>query len=255
MGVLDRSVGRVKERAPYSRVYWSIQHDPKFDGIREDMRLIGSWVTLLVVADQTWPAPAYPPPIVSKSSMKALADAGLIDLMTGGRYRIHGLDSERAKRAEAGRAGGLASGKARAVEPSLNGSSTVVEPEKHSREKQSTADARDEWDDGRTDLEAFLLVTRRAPTPKQRLLLDGLADRHDLTGPQWAADIIMRNPTDPIGALIEADKAWRAERIAEAQSAEKPVPKPRRKRGLPTSTKEILDYWARDNGIPVEVTS
>lgn len=88
----------MSDRAPYSRVYWSIQHDEKFDGIREDMRLVGAWLTLLVIADQTWPAPAYPPPIVPKSSMKALVDAGLIDPMTGGRYKVHGLDSERQRR-------------------------------------------------------------------------------------------------------------------------------------------------------------
>jgi hypothetical protein len=99
-------------------------------------------------------------------------------------------------------------------------------------------------DDGRVDLEAYLVITRRAPTPRQRLLLDGLLDRHDRTGPQWAADIMYRNPENPIGAVIEADKAWRAERIAEAQAAEKPKPVAHRSRALPESTREILDHWA-----------
>lgn len=89
----------MSERQPYSRVYWSIQHDTKFDGIREDMRLIGSWLTLLVVADQAWPAPAYLPPVVPKACIRALTGAGLVDVLTGGRYRIRGLDAERTKRA------------------------------------------------------------------------------------------------------------------------------------------------------------
>lgn len=91
----------MSERQPYSRVYWSIQHDEKFDGIREDMRLIGSWLTLIVIADQAWPAPAYPPPIVPKSAIAALAAAELIDQLSGGRYRVRGLDAERGRRAAA----------------------------------------------------------------------------------------------------------------------------------------------------------
>ena len=98
--------------------------------------------------------------------------------------------------------------------------------------------------DGRADLEAFLVITRRAPTPKQRRLLDEMLDRHDLTGPAWAADIMYHHPDDPIGAVIEADKAWRAERIAEAQAAEKPKPIPRRSRGLPQTTREIMAEMA-----------
>jgi hypothetical protein len=95
-------------------------------------------------------------------------------------------------------------------------------------------------DDGRADLEAFLLLRRRAPTPKQRRLLDEIMDRRDLTGPEWAADVMLRHPDDPIGAVIEADKAWRATRIAEAQAAEAPKTQPRRPRGLPQTTREIM---------------
>jgi hypothetical protein len=85
-----------------------------------------------------------------------------------------------------------------------------------------------DWDDGRVDLDALLLLRRRAPTPRQRQLLDGVLDRHDLTGPQWAADIMMRHPDDPIGAVLDADREYRAERIAAAQAAEKPKPRPNR---------------------------
>jgi len=98
--------------------------------------------------------------------------------------------------------------------------------------------------DGRADLEMFLLLRRRAPTPKQRRLLDEVLDRHDLTGPEWSADIMAKHPDDPIGAVLEADKAYRAERIAEAQVADAPKPKARRHRGLPQTTKDIMAEMA-----------
>lgn len=98
--------------------------------------------------------------------------------------------------------------------------------------------------DGRADLEAFLVLRRRAPTPKQRRLLDEVLDRHDMTGPEWSADVMYRHPDDPIGAVLEADREWRAERIREAQAAEKPTPKPRRRRGLPQTTRDIMAEMA-----------
>jgi len=120
---------------------------------------------------------------------------------------------------------------------------TLERIERETREKTERQPARETFD-GRTDLEAFLVITRRAPTPRQRRLLDEMLDRHDLTGPAWAADVMYRHPDDPIGAVIEADKAWRAERIAEAQAAEKPKPKPRRSPGLPQTTREIMAEMA-----------
>lgn len=108
---------------------------------------------------------------------------------------------------------------------------------------KSPANAR-EVDDKRPDLEAFLVLRRRAPTPKQRRLLDEVLDRHDLTGPEWSADIMFKHPDDPIGAVIAADKAWRDERIKEAQASETPKPKPRRSKGLPQTTRDIMAEMA-----------
>lgn len=95
----------MSDRAPYSRVYWSVMDDAKFDGIREDCRHMGAWTMLLIVADMAWPSPAFPPPTVSKASMRALVEAGIVDPLTGGRFRIHGLDSERERRREIARSG------------------------------------------------------------------------------------------------------------------------------------------------------
>lgn len=90
----------MSDRAPYSRVYWSIHDDPKFDGIRGDARLIGSWLLLLVAADMSYPSPAYLLPTVTRASVNRLVEAGLVDLLDGHRYRVHGLDKERQKRSQ-----------------------------------------------------------------------------------------------------------------------------------------------------------
>jgi hypothetical protein len=228
----------------YSRVYWSVQDDPKFDGIREDMRHMGTWLTLLLAAEQSWPAPAYAPPIVSRTSFRVLVEAGLVDELSGGRYRIHGLDNERGVRSQ--QAADAAAKRWHSDRNATASDTRMPSKAEQSKDEKEQSIARESHpaDDGRADLEAFLLITRKAPTPRQRALLDGLLDRHDLTGPKWAADIMMRHPDDPIGAVIEADKAWRAERIAEAQASEKPKPVPRRPKGLPTHSRELLEHWA-----------
>ena len=93
----------MSERAPYSRVYWSVMDDPKFDGIRENARHLGSWLLLLIVADMAYPAPAFVPSTVPKASLRVLTECGLIDAMSGGRFRVHGLASERGMRSDTGR--------------------------------------------------------------------------------------------------------------------------------------------------------
>jgi len=101
-------------------------------------------------------------------------------------------------------------------------------------------------EDGRPDLEAFLAVRYRIPTPAQRTLMDAYCDVFDLTGPQRAADLIYRHPDDPIGALKADLAAFRAERISEAKAAEaKPRPAPRRA-AAPTGIRaELAKLWAQ----------
>ena len=234
----------MSDRAPYSRVYWSVMDDPKFDGIRSDVRLFGSWALLLVVADMAHPAPAFMPRTVPKSAIDKLAAVGLIDLLDGHLYRVHGLTAERARRKAAATTRGP-DGTQTGPKRDPNGEQDIAEQSKGRGRAKDEADARaDQDDDGRADLEAFLLITRRAPTIKQRKVLDEIVASHDLTGPQWAADLMLRPPDDPIGAVIEADKEWRAARIEEAKAVERPKPKPRRAPGLPESTREILEHWA-----------
>lgn len=87
------------ERAAYSRVYWSIIDDPKFESIYDSNDHLATWLRLLLIADQAWPAPAHLPRRASSASISALVKAGLLDIVGGGeRYKVHGLEAERQRR-------------------------------------------------------------------------------------------------------------------------------------------------------------
>jgi hypothetical protein len=88
---------------PYVRVYYRIIDDPKFANVFDDKGTLGWWVTLLLAADATYPAPAHLPRKIKDATLAKLTEAGLVDLLDGERYRIRGLASERDTRAEAAR--------------------------------------------------------------------------------------------------------------------------------------------------------
>ena len=96
----------MSERQPYSRLYWSVFDDERFATIRGEMRHFGAWSCMLLVADMAYPASAFVPPVVSRASLAALVDAGLIEPQAGGMFRVHGLQAERTRRADAARRGG-----------------------------------------------------------------------------------------------------------------------------------------------------
>jgi hypothetical protein len=100
--------------------------------------------------------------------------------------------------------------------------------------------------DGRADLEAFLLVRHRPPTPRQRELMDNYIRVFDVTGPSRAERIILGHPDDPIGALKADLDAFRAERSAAAAVAE--APKPRRAPGLTGANAELARLLAEKEG-------
>ena len=91
------------ERAPYSRIYWTVRSDDRLASIYPDDRHLATWVRLLIAADMSWPAPADLPGSVRRASLAALEAAGVIELLPGGLFRFHGLDTERGRRAEAAR--------------------------------------------------------------------------------------------------------------------------------------------------------
>lgn len=111
----------------YVRVYYRVRTDERFTKVYDDDRALATWLRMLLDADAVWPAPASLPRRARASCVKLLVDAGLVELLPGDHFRIHGLDRERERRAGAAKAAGLASGRSRSVERPLNGRSTGVE--------------------------------------------------------------------------------------------------------------------------------
>ena len=89
------------ERAPYSRVYWTIADDERFADVYNSAVALGTWLRLLLIADQSWPASAPIPVGTSTRGLQKLVSCGLVVRLDAHRYRIHGLDAERARRSEA----------------------------------------------------------------------------------------------------------------------------------------------------------
>lgn len=92
----------------YSRVYWRIVDDERFEAIYGNDAHLAAWLRLLLIADQAWPASANVPASVRRSSLTALVSCGLVESRPGGIYRVHGLDAERMRRSSVGDAGAAA---------------------------------------------------------------------------------------------------------------------------------------------------
>jgi hypothetical protein len=219
----------------YVRVYYGDMIRDYPDVWADDAQL-AAWLRMLSTADPMWPTPPEIPRSVKPRTLTALTGSTLVEPLPQHRFRMKGMETERKRRSDAART-------AAALRWHGNGTAESMPKTKRAVNEQSTTGAETDDDDGRADLEAFLLLKRRAPTPKQRQLLDEVMKRHDLTGPAWAASLMLRNPDDPIGAVIEADRQWREKRIQDAQEAEAPKPRPRRSGGLPQSARDLLEEW------------
>lgn len=190
----------------YMRVYFSIRTDERFANIYGNDRALAMWLRLLMDAEMAWPLPATIP-LVHIPTFDLLVKVGLIDLAPLGMFRVHGLDAEREARANIGRT----AANARWHAPSNARPMLERERVRERVREQRAPEAH------RADVQAFADTVGRLPSVKQRALLDGLLDTHDVTGPSWAAAIITANPDDPIGAVIKADQQFRAERIEAAE--------------------------------------
>ena len=230
-----------RSERPYSRIYHEVMDDAKFDGIREDVRHFGTWALLLVVGDMAWPAPAYLPP-VPRRSVDALSKAGLVDVLSGGRFRIHGMDRERGTRtAQATEAGRLrASAAPRDAGRFTTGRSTVRPPvggdEDHRSVHRPTSldetsrdeTSRSEWDAGADALDTYFRLTTRVPTGRAgewiRRLIDqyGEEEVSDALGFCWQEDPDLANLLSRTQFLLEkqALELQRQRKEREAREAE-----------------------------------
>jgi hypothetical protein len=85
----------------YARVYHEIVDDPKFRRVYHDDAALGTWLRMLLIADQMYPNSA---PMPSDSpSVAVLLRAGLVQKRPGNRYIVTGLEREREMRSQYGR--------------------------------------------------------------------------------------------------------------------------------------------------------
>jgi hypothetical protein len=197
----------VSERAPYSRVYWTILSDPKFRSVRCRPELLGTWLLLLVTADAMYPAPAMVPGILRRGHLSALVDAGLVDLEDGGLYRIHGLDAERKRRADAARRDPRRDPDGTQTGPNRDPDGSLDETRRDETSLDETRLDETRLDEDEPHVVAYFNATGRAPTAPQRAVLWELYDRHSLA---WLVEHLTGD--DPFRAALDADSAWQAER-------------------------------------------
>jgi hypothetical protein len=82
----------------YIRIYATTKTDPKFDDVRDDPLRWATWTWLLMDADDAWPQPARVGRHIDQAALDHLAGVGLVDLLPGDLYLMHGLDAERRAR-------------------------------------------------------------------------------------------------------------------------------------------------------------
>lgn len=219
----------------FARFYYD-KFMAEFPDVYAEDAPFATWIRLLVLAEKMWPTRPELPRSVKKSALTRLVEKRLVKV-DGLTYSIRGLDAERNRRQDAARNAAAKRWQSDSNADSLHSAM----PRRVQNEKNTGRD------EDRPDLEAFLLVRRKGPSAKQRQVLDEIFARHDVAGAQWAADLILGNPDDPIGAVLEADKKWREEQIEAARRAERKPPAPRRRPGLPTSVRDVLQEWAETN--------
>ena len=236
----------------YVRVYYSIRSDERFETIYGDDAALACWIRLLLDADAVWPAPASVPKSAKAGPYRKLIAAGIVEAVPGGFFRIHGLDPERAKRSHAAR---IANAVRWDSERSPNGVRTDPQPRvrfdpskaETSRDETSSADGE------RPDIDAFLGVRFRLPTPAQRTFMDAYCQVFDVTGPERAARLIWEHSDDPIGALKEDLHAFREGRRVEAIKADEPKPRRTSGSGMTGVNAEIAKLFWEQNTAEVKV--
>lgn len=171
-----------KNDDPYSRHYWKLVDDPKFADVYGDDHHYATWSRLLMIADQAWPASAHLPATARKASVAKLVEVNLIVLPGGGRFRVTGLDKERAKRSQQaqhaadarwGNAGSNAPSNANSNAGASDGG--MPSKAKQSKDEQST----DEHPARATDpADIYWSLTGRYPTEKTLSWVDDLASSY-----------------------------------------------------------------------------
>jgi hypothetical protein len=213
----------MSERAPYSRVYWSINSDPKFVNVIGNDAALALWLRLLMTADALWPAIAPLPRSARPKPLSVLIEAGLVDPVGTDFYCIRGLDAERGRRGAAAKR--VPDGSQMGPKREANGNTDETR-----RDKTSTrhTEARDPAD-------AYWSLTGRYPAGKTLAWIDDLLSKY---GAEASIRAIVKAHTedDATGTLLgraqdilraEARQLDRAEREDEQRRLAEKRAKPR----------------------------
>ena len=178
------------DQGPYARVYFSVIDDPKFIGVYDDDRHFATWVRLLIGAEAKWPASADLPTTCRKASVDFLVSQRIVTLGTNGRYRIQGLDAERARRADNARnAAAVRWGNAGASSVSNAGAMPRARGDETSIDEQSKAEPVNGSapDDA---LDTYYRLTLRYPSGRTKAWITELANEfgHRETGMAIASE-------------------------------------------------------------------
>lgn len=93
-----------REQEPFVRVYYR-KLQKEYKRVLYHPSAFATYVRLLIVADQAWPAEPVLPRGTSRSDLALLAEGDLVMVADHGIYTIRGYAKDRAKREAAGRAG------------------------------------------------------------------------------------------------------------------------------------------------------
>ena len=86
---------------PYSRQYWRFIDE--YPLIYEHDAAYALWSRLLITGDMAWPASGSLPLSTRPKALAMLTDAGLVQVLPAGRFRIPSMDKERQARSDAGK--------------------------------------------------------------------------------------------------------------------------------------------------------
>lgn len=87
----------------YARLYYP-EFIRDYPDVWSDDRLLSAWLRLFIRAEQMWPLPVDLPRSVRPRSLAYLVERGLI-VVTGETYVVKGMEAERTRRSNAGKAG------------------------------------------------------------------------------------------------------------------------------------------------------
>jgi hypothetical protein len=183
----------MNDERKYVRLYYSIIDDPKFEAVYGDDAAWAAYTRLLMLADSMWPASPPVPKSCKPGAFRKLVAEGIVDVLPGHKFRIHGLDAERARRKES--AVRSATARRTPSERSANafGVHQLAEPS-----KAEHSQAESEQDD---PVQTYYVLTTRAPRGRALDWCKRLGDQYGYRATSDAMSAAW-GESDEVGTLL-----------------------------------------------------